>query len=250
VTTSSADNLPRDDRGKWKRQLANVERDAEAARLAAQGWSYSRIAQHLGYSDKGDAWRGSRRALAELAQAHGADELRQQQITSNKELRARMWAILDSPPPLTDRVGRVVHDDDGRVVPDTQALIGAATTILKADERLGRLVGLDAPRRSVTMSIDQGLEQIREQYIQQKGYDPFAPETKEAYRAWLEDDQPLELGGTLRMSRLSEMPEDEREDILSQIRDLDRRHAVEAALQDHQASGRKAIPGQVMTDDA
>jgi hypothetical protein len=46
------------------------------------------------------------------------------------------------------------------------------------------------------------------------------------------------------------MPEDEREDILSQIRDLDRRHAVEAALQDHQASGRKAIPGQVMTDDA
>jgi len=214
------------------------------------GWSYDRIAAELGYAGRGDAWRGSRRALAELAQAHGADELRQQQITSNKELRARMWAILDSPPPLTDRVGRVVHDDDGNVVPDTQALIGAATTILKADERLGRLVGLDAPRRSVTISIDQGLEQIREQYIQTKGFDPFSPETKEAYRAWLEDDQPLELGGTLRMPRLSEMPEDEREDILSQIRDLDRRHAVEAALQDHQASGRKAIPGQVMTDDA
>ena len=211
------------------------------------GWSYDRIAAELGYAGRGDAWRGSRRALAELAQAHGADELRQQQITSNKELRARMWAILDSPPPLTDRVGRVVHDDDGNVVPDTQALIGAATTILKADERLGRLVGLDAPRRSVTMSIDQGLQQIREQYIQQKGYDPFAPETKDAYRAWLEDDQPLELGGTMRMPRLSEMPEDEREDILSSIRDLDRRLAVESVAVQRTPPARRAIPGQVMT---
>ncbi len=50
------------------------------------------------------------------------------------------------------------------------------------------------------------------------------------------------------MPRLSEMPEDERESILSQIRDVERRGAVEGALLDHRASGRRAIPGRIVSD--
>jgi len=51
----------------------------------------------------------------------------------------------------------------------------------------------------------------------------------------------------MRMPRLSEMPEDEREDILSSIRDLDRRLAVESVAVQRTPPARRAIPGQVMT---
>jgi hypothetical protein len=248
MAMADADNArPRGDRGRWRRSLAVAERDAEAARLASMGWSYSKIASELGYSDAGNAHRGARRAMAELAEAHGAGELRRQQIESNKLLRERMWQIVNDPPPMVSRIGKVVVDEaTGEQIPDAQAVIGAAATILKADERIARLAGLDAPRRSLTatMSLDQHIEELREAYRREKGYDPLAPEVKAAYEDWLAGEAPLELGGKVMMPKLSDLPADEREGLLEQIRETERGVAAGYLVRT-----RRAIPGQVVTDD-
>jgi hypothetical protein len=53
----------------------------------------------------------------------------------------------------TPRPRRVVHDDDGHVVRDEQARAPAAQVIIRAGERIARLRGLDAPRKSVSASF-------------------------------------------------------------------------------------------------
>ena len=222
MTTTVADNLPRDNRGKWKRQIATAERDAEAARLASMGWSYSKIATELGYSDKGDAHRGARRALADLAQSHGAEELRRQQIESNKALREKLWEIVEHPGPLVDRVGRPVHDDDGNPVYDAQAVIAAATTILKCDERIAHLAGLDAPRRSVSMSLDQALDEARRAAAAEYGYDAEV-DAGEAFTAWLEHGAALDLG-RLHFPPVAELSEEDQ----AVVRELIAESAVRA----------------------
>jgi hypothetical protein len=190
VTTTSVNNLPRDKNGKWRRQVENAERDARAAELAAQGRSYDAIATELGYADKAAAWRGARKALAEIAASHGLDELYRKQVEENRELRQRIWAIFNDPPPLVSRTGKVVVDEaTGEQIPDVQALIGAAATILKAQERLVRLSDVDAPRKSLSMSVDQAAEIIR-QDLRAKGYpEPGSPEST----AWFRGEAPLRM---------------------------------------------------------
>ncbi len=83
---------------------------------------------------------------------HGARELRDLQIAELEQLRARMWEIVREPPPVVDRLGRIATREDGSEVPDAAVVVNAASTIIRAGERLARLTGLDAPRRSVSVS--------------------------------------------------------------------------------------------------
>jgi hypothetical protein len=212
VSTTSRANQARNGQGKWVRTLASAERDAEAAKLASQGWSYDRTSEALGYAGRGDAHRGARRAMAELAEAHGAGELRRQQIESNRLLREKLWEIVENPGPLTDRVGRPVHDDDGNVVYDAQAVIQAAQTILKCDERIARLAGLDAPRRSVSLTLDQALDEAKRLAAEEYGYDPSSAEAHEAWRAWMEDGAPLNLG-RIHWPPLAEFAEEQQAEV-------------------------------------
>ena len=153
MTTPDASNVPRGGRGRFRRQPANVERDARACRLAAQGWTYEQIAGELGYADRGTAWRAVQRVMIETARAQGTEELRVQQLAELAELRKAMWRTVDSPPPLVDKLGRPVHDDSGEVVPDEQARAAAAQVIIRAGERAARLRGLDAARRTVGVTF-------------------------------------------------------------------------------------------------
>jgi hypothetical protein len=145
---------PRNGRGGFVRTLDNAARDGEACRLHAQGWTIREISEHLGYGSPGNAHRGIQRALAEAASLHGARELREVQIAELSELRRKMWALVNDPPPLVDKLGRVVKDDDGNPVPDAAAVVNAASVIIRAADRLARLTGIDSPRRSVSTVVD------------------------------------------------------------------------------------------------
>lgn len=147
-------NRTRNGNGSFRRDLEHVERDAEACRLASMGWSYSKIAAELGYADKGAAYRGVQKVLVETARSHGTETLRQQQLAEMTELRRRMWEAVDNPPPMIDRVGRIVKDGDGRPVPDIQAQAAAAAVILRAAERVARLRGLDAARKTAALNMN------------------------------------------------------------------------------------------------
>ncbi len=153
MSTTGHANRTRDGKGRFRRGLANAERDGRAARLASQGWTYEAIAGELGYSDKGAAWRAVQNVLVETARAQGTEELRVQQLAELAELRRVMWRTVEDPPPLVDRMGRIVVDDDGVQVPDEQARAAAAMVVIRAGERAARLRGLDAPRRSVTANL-------------------------------------------------------------------------------------------------
>lgn len=156
--THARTNPTRNGNGTYRRDLDHVVRDAEACRLASQGLSYAAIARELGYSTKGDAYKAVQRVLWETAREHGTEELRQKQLAELAEVRQKMWAILNDPPPAVDRLGRPVTTADGEQVPDAQAQIQAAAVIIRASERSARLTGTDAPKRS--MSVSAQIESI------------------------------------------------------------------------------------------
>jgi hypothetical protein len=71
------------------------------------------------------------------------------------ELRKKMWQIVNDPPPLIDRQGRIVVDGaTGERVPDVQAVVQAGALIVRAGEREAKLTGADAARRSEVLTID------------------------------------------------------------------------------------------------
>ena len=147
--------------GRYRRDLAHVERDAEACRLASQGLPYSEIAARLGYNNRGDAYKAVTRVLRETARAHGTEELRQRQLTELETLRAAMWEDVRNPPPLVDRLGRIVHDADGQPIPDIAAKAAAGAVIIRAGDREARLRGLDMPKRSVSLTGHAPVAEIR-----------------------------------------------------------------------------------------
>lgn len=60
------DNRARNNLGRYTRSIATAERDRDAAQLRAQGWTYQRIADHLGYASKSGVIDAIRRALRDV----------------------------------------------------------------------------------------------------------------------------------------------------------------------------------------
>ncbi len=137
---------PRSGNGKWRRDLSTVERDQRAAQLASKGWTYSEIAAELGYANRAGAYRAAQRCIYETAVEDGTtEELRRQQIEELRQLRQRMLAVLDNPPPAISRTGKVVVDDQGEPVPDAAAIVAAAAVIIRANERISACAALRHP---------------------------------------------------------------------------------------------------------
>jgi hypothetical protein len=145
----------RDAKGHFRTSFEAAERDYRAAVRRAQGASYQQIADELHYSDRGHAHHGVANGLAIIAREElDLDAARIKMAAENAELRAKLWHDFLHPPPLTDRLGRVVHDDQGRVVPDYDAKMKAAGALLRAQDRLARLVGTDPPGRQIILTGD------------------------------------------------------------------------------------------------
>lgn len=58
----------RSGRGRYIRTPEAAKRDAEAAELRAQGWTYQKIADELGFGDKSGAQKACRRAIQDIVQ--------------------------------------------------------------------------------------------------------------------------------------------------------------------------------------
>ena len=154
VPTRGGSSVSRHGNGRFSRDLEHVTRDARACLLSSQGWSHSQIQQELGYASRGDVSKAIKKVLAETAREHGTEALREQQLTAMSAASKAMWERIENPPPLVDRVGRIVRDDDGNPVPDVQAQAAAVAQVVKIAERVSRLRGLDAPRRAVVANMN------------------------------------------------------------------------------------------------
>ncbi|QIP87625.1 hypothetical protein GLX30_30395 [Streptomyces sp. Tu 2975] len=145
---SDDDTRARGANGKYIRTLQGAEMDAEAARLRSKGWSFQRIADELGYSNKGNAWRAVDAVLQATVQEAG-DELRRLERERLDRLAEAAWGVLDRQH-VTVSNGRIVSLG-GEPLPDDGPVLAAIDRLLRISESRRKLEGLDAPSR---VSVD------------------------------------------------------------------------------------------------
>lgn len=135
----------RDGNGKYEYDITAVQRDAQAALLKAEGKTYQQIADILGYSDRGNAWRGVRRAkLAVLREP--AEHLIQVEANEIDELYVAAREILDREHPLVSH-GHVVLGDDGQPLLDDGPRLAAIREMRALRVEYRKLYGLDAEKK-------------------------------------------------------------------------------------------------------
>ncbi|MEV0915435.1 hypothetical protein AB0I93_14340 [Streptomyces sp. NPDC049967] len=149
---------PHDGKGRFARTLSTAEREAEAARLRSRGWTYQRIADELGWSNKGDAHHAVQKVLRDTVQEAG-DDLRALELTRLDALYVAATEVLEREH-ITVSNGRIVSRDDGTPILDDAPVLQAIDRLLKIQERRSRLLGLDAPVKKDVSLTDERVAAI------------------------------------------------------------------------------------------
>jgi hypothetical protein len=143
---------------KFRKSLDVAERDARACRMYyAERMTYREIAEALGYANETGAKRSADRGLKAI-QTRGNETLIAEVRARIEENRAFVKARRDNPPQKVSPTGRPVYDDDGNPIYDDTVSLTAAAELRKLDQQEIDLLGLAAPRRSVTATIDATLD--------------------------------------------------------------------------------------------
>ncbi len=121
------------------------QRDADAARLRAEGWTYQRIANEVGFTNPGTAYNAVQRALR-CTVREANDTASHLELNSLDEMAREAWGVLQRSHVVVSQ-GRVV-ELDGVPIPDDGPVLAAIDRLLKIQERRSKLLGLDAPTRS------------------------------------------------------------------------------------------------------
>lgn len=153
--------------GQFVRSLTTAQRDAEAARLRTQGWTYQRIADHLGLKQRADAYNAVKRVLDATVREAGED-IRALELERLDRLEAAANEVLEREH-VTVSNGRVVVLHEAPL-PDDGPVLAAIDRLLKIQERRARLLGLDAPtKQNITISPERAaaLEQLVEELGEQ-----------------------------------------------------------------------------------
>lgn len=137
--------------GRYIRELATAERDAEAARLRSRGMSYRAIATDLGV-EVAAAHAAVQRALAAVV-AEPAADVRALELDRLDAMYAAVLGVLERKH-ITVNNGKVIQlpDEDGKLTPleDDAPILQAVDRLLKIQARRAALLGLDAPVKAET----------------------------------------------------------------------------------------------------
>jgi len=114
--------------------------------------TFREIAEAVGYASEAGARHAVYRSLAAIVRPE-AEVLRRLMDERYETVSAALMRTIVSPPPKTE-VAKIVTDEHGRPIEDRDAVTRAATALVKLDERRSKLFGLDAPRVSVRLSLD------------------------------------------------------------------------------------------------
>lgn len=152
----------------------NRARDAEALLYRAQGWTFERIAQEMGYSNKSSAKKAVDRAM-EAGPRETRDEAKALLLADLMEAKRRAWEILERDH-VTVSQGHVVRrfiglerDEDGierlgpdgnpikifEDVPDDGAVLAAIDRVVRIDAEIAKVVGAYAPTRHEVRTIGE-----------------------------------------------------------------------------------------------
>jgi hypothetical protein len=144
-------DVNRSGQGQYERGPEHAERDAQAARLRAEGKTYTQIANTLGWSHASVARRAVQRALVAVVQEAG-DELRTLELERLNLLLDKAWQVMERVH-FAHSAGRLITIN-GAPVEDSGPTLNAMDRILKVMERRAKLLGLDAPVKHEHMTLD------------------------------------------------------------------------------------------------
>lgn len=142
----------RSGQGKYVRTPETATRDARAAELRAQGWTFQAIADELGFAKKCGAQEATRRALRDIVKEPGK-ALVELEVTRLEALYDNVLDIFQRDHLLVSH-GHVVHDDDGNPIVDDEMKLKAFDRLIRGRESFRKLLGLDAPNR-VSVEAEQ-----------------------------------------------------------------------------------------------
>ena len=86
-----------------------------------------------------------REVQAAMDEGKSKDDWRKQCLEAALEVHAVLMARVRAEPPPAFHAGEVLHDDNGEIVRDYTSQTTAAVQLAKYNERISRLLGLDAP---------------------------------------------------------------------------------------------------------
>lgn len=135
-------------RGRYTSTLKGAERDAEAARLYMEVRNYQTVADQLGFSGRGNAWRAVQRCK-EAVKRQAGEELIATEAAELDELYIRALEVLERDHVSVSQ-GRVVRDDDGTAILDDGPKLAAIREMRALRESYRKLLGLDAATKTET----------------------------------------------------------------------------------------------------
>lgn len=138
----------RDGHHRFTRGNAEVERDAEAARLRGEGLTYKAIGLQMGCS-KSVAYERVQRAFRDTL-SEPAEQARAVELARLEDAHDAALTVLLREH-ITVSHGRVVKDENGSTIIDDAPVLAAVDRIRALSESRRKLLGLDAPSR---VSVD------------------------------------------------------------------------------------------------
>lgn len=175
----TAETAPRNGTGQIVASEDVAERDAYILRLLAQGLSYQQVVDMRlpGIANRGAVSKARRRAL-DAIRAPAVAEYRAEQLAKLDALEAGAWEDVRNPGPKTSVAGKVITDGAGEPIPDRAVVDAARNTILKTVRTRMDLLGLAAPRKSMSLQMIAELDGENE---------TLQAQVAEAYQAALEE---------------------------------------------------------------
>lgn len=136
----------------------NGLRDAEALSYRARGFTYQRIANEMGMSDRSAARKACERALAADIR-DTADEAKALLLMDLNAAKQAVWAVLEANH-LVISDGRVVTLD-GVALPDDEPVLKAVDRLVKINQEIAKIYGAYAPVKSEVITMDAVEAEIR-----------------------------------------------------------------------------------------
>jgi hypothetical protein len=135
----------RDGRHRFARNPAQAALDARAAELRAQGWTYQRIADELGYATKTGALDAVRRAVREVVQGP-AEKLVALHIERLETLYEAALEVLEADHVVVSH-GKIMKDDEGTPLKDTGPKLAAIREARATLDSFWTLTGMKKPAK-------------------------------------------------------------------------------------------------------
>lgn len=152
-------NARNNNNGRYERSITTAERDAQAAKLRAEGWTFQQIADEIGFPDKSQAHKAVRRALNDVIKGP-AEQLLAQEAARLDTLYEEALAVLERDH-LTVSHGRIIKGDDGQPILDDGPKLAAIDRLVKIRESYRRLFGLDQP-----VKVDARVTEVTQQDLE------------------------------------------------------------------------------------